>query len=137
MNDALNHPAGASPAQFSSLGNLPGIDLEPVLELIGGDHQLLGQLLAAFIEEFGNIPEEACLALEEGDIAPLTRRMHALKGTAANLGLKDLSQQAAELERALKTGGPTSDPLASLITTFSDLLPALRQATDEQPPGLA
>lgn len=98
---------------------------------------MLGQLLAAFVEEFGNIPEEACLALEQDDIAPLTRRMHALKGTAANLGLKDLSQQAAALELALKTGGPTSDPLASLITTFSDLLPALRQATDEQPPGQA
>lgn len=133
MNDALNRPAGASPAPSDSLGGLPGVDLGPVLALIGGDRQLLGQLLAAFVEEFNNIPEEACLALEQGDIATLTRRLHALKGTAANLGLNELSHQAAALEMALKTGALTSEPLASLITTFSELLPALRQVADEPP----
>lgn len=135
MNDTLNRPGGASPALPESLGNLPGVDLESVLALIGGDRQLLGELLAAFVEEFGNIPEEACQALEQGDIAPLTRRLHALKGTAANLGLMELSQQAAALEQALKTGSPPSDPLASLITTYSTLLPAIAKPFGEQIAG--
>ena len=131
-NDLMNTldpnamPAGAD--ALATLESLPGINFGPVLELVGGDREMLGQLLEGFLEEFAGLMDEADAALAAGERESLTKRMHTLKGTAANLGMQELSTQAAAVEMALKQQQPTAAPLATLRQSFAALLPLLRAA---------
>ena len=111
-----------------SLADLPGIELTPVLELLGGDEALFSQLLTEFIDEFGQLSDEIRQALERGDRETLRRRLHSFKGTASNLGLKQISQQAAALEMAIRTDQPASALFADFNATYTVLLPSLRDA---------
>ncbi|MFM8442586.1 MAG: response regulator, partial [Methylococcus sp.] len=110
------------------LEDLPGVDLGPVLELLGGDRELLSELFGEFISEFEGLSGETEAATQAGATPELTRRMHSLKGTAANLGLMGLSKLAVEAEQALKQGQPAADALAALRASLADHLPALRAA---------
>ena len=114
------------------LEDMPGVNLGPVLELLGGDRELLGQLLSEFIGEFEGLPEEADAAMQAGETEALTRRMHTLKGTAANLGLMGLAELAAAAEQTLKQHQPAADALAALRASLAEHLPALRAAAGSQ-----
>jgi CheY-like chemotaxis protein len=126
MLDPDTTTAGAD--ALATLESLPGINFGPVLELVGGDREMLGQLLEGFLEEFAGLMDEADAALAAGERESLTKRMHTLKGTAANLGMQELSTQAAAVEMALKQQQPTAAPLATLRQSFAALLPLLRAA---------
>lgn len=101
-----------------------------VLELLGGDRGMLVSLLNGFVNEFEGFPEEARKTLEQGELDWLTSRLHTLKGTAGNLGLRTIAQEAGELELALKTGKPTEALLNKLCATLEELLPALHKAAN-------
>ena len=124
-----------TPVDPPALETLPGVDLGPVLELLGDDRALLGQLLAGFVEDFAGIAEEARRALAAGETGALARRLHSLKGAAANLGLAALAEDAARLEQAVKAGQPGGERLALLNHTFATLLPALRHAAANMAEG--
>lgn len=115
------------------LDALPGIDMGMVLELLGGDRGMLVSLLNGFVNEFEGFPEEARKALEHGELDWLTSRLHTIKGTAGNLGLQAIAQEAGDLELALKTGKPTEALLDTLCATLAELLPALRKAANPKP----
>jgi len=122
----------AHPEGTPRLEDLPGVNLGPVLELLGGDRELLGQLLSEFIGEFEGLPAEADAAVQAGETEALTRRMHTLKGTAANLGLMGLAELAAAAEQTLKQHQPAADALAALRASLAEHLPALRAAAGGQ-----
>lgn len=116
--------------ELPRLEDLPGVNLGPVMELLGGDKALLGQLLGDFLGEFEGLPDEAEAALLAGETECLTRRMHTLKGTAANLGLMELSRLAANVEMALKQNHPVAEALAALRQSLVVHLPAIRAAAE-------
>jgi len=122
----------AHPEGTPRLEDLPGVNLGPVLELLGGDRELLGQLLSEFIGEFEGLPAEADAAMQAGETEALIRRMHTLKGTAANLGLLGLAELASAAEQTLKQHQPAADALAALRTSLAEHLPALRAAASDQ-----
>ena len=125
-NEVMNTMTSGAGDALAALESLPGIQFGAVLELVGGDREMLGQLLAGFLEEFAGLMDEADVALAAGEREALTKRMHTLKGTAANLGLQELSTQAAAMEMALKQQQPTEAPLDTLRQSFDRLLPLLR-----------
>ena len=88
----------ASPATF-----LPGdLDLEGALGRMGGDSAMLAAVLQTFARDMTVVPSTLQAHLDKNEFAEATRALHTLKGLAATVGARHLSQVAAALERQLK-----------------------------------
>jgi two-component system, sensor histidine kinase and response regulator len=90
---------------FSSLAN---IDVAGGLERVGGGKEFYKKLLLEFSISYTGFEDDINKFISTGDIETATRTTHDLKSIAGTLGAKDLSQEAAHLEKA-----------SQLSTTFS------------------
>ncbi|MDO9236631.1 MAG: ATP-binding protein [Aquabacterium sp.] len=102
------------------------IDLAGALKRCGGKEALLRKLITRFSDEQADFASR-CRQLMTEDMDQARRAAHMLKGTAGNLGLPLLSQQAGELENALlaaDTGAiePTLTALALTLAQHITLL---------------
>lgn len=101
------------------------MELKAFYAAVGGDdRQVLNRLpsedmLRRFLHKFSKDPSHAELlsALAAQDFAAAFRAAHTLKGTAANLGLDDLSAAASELTEALR--GAQLPPPDSLVAAVN------------------
>ncbi|MBF0256582.1 MAG: response regulator, partial [Gammaproteobacteria bacterium] len=82
------------------LAELPGIDSRAGLRVCQGDLSLYNRLLSRFAEQQSQFEEQFVAAQQAGDGVSCRRLAHSLKGSAGNLGARELSQVAAELEQA-------------------------------------
>jgi HPt (histidine-containing phosphotransfer) domain-containing protein len=87
----LASPHGAEPTLFDAAG---------ALKRCGGKDTLLHKLVARFTSDQADFATR-CQQLLAEDTEQARRAAHMLRGTAANLGLGALSEQASELENAL------------------------------------
>ncbi len=78
-----------------------GIDVETTLKRFCGDADLLMSMLAVLIQE--DVLEQLPEALRAKDYRAAESIAHAVKGTAANLGLASLSAQCNALAQAIRT----------------------------------
>lgn len=104
-------PAGApAPARTC-------FDPQRSLDRLGGNGELLRRLLRRFAEEKQGALARVAELLATADRAGAAAILHELKGTAANLVLAPLADEAARTERKLKEGGnPVSlDSLSSVL----------------------
>ena len=130
MNNSTNNSAGnPEESAWAALESQPGVDFSLALDLLEDDRAMLAQILAEFTQDFGGLLDETSAALAKGDHETLIRRMHALKGAAATLGLQALSSEASAVEMALKQQEATTAPLEALRQSFSTLLPLLQAAS--------
>jgi HPt (histidine-containing phosphotransfer) domain-containing protein len=127
-NSVLMTPESA----WLTLESQTGVDFSLALDLLDNDRAMLAQLLAEFTLDFGGLMDETNEALAKGDHETLIRRMHALKGAAATLGLQALSSEASAMEMALKQQEATTAPLEALRQSFSALLPLLQAASQQE-----
>lgn len=76
----------------------PSLDLNGVLERLGGDLELLCDISGIFLE----VSEQYLILLTEevaaADFAAVIKRAHELKGMSANLGANEMLRQAKLLE---------------------------------------
>ncbi|WP_372869864.1 TMAO reductase system sensor histidine kinase/response regulator TorS [Shewanella sp.] len=85
-----------------SSGLLDIEQLELDLDILGRD------TLDEMAQQFASSSEAQFAAFENGAAKPERQsRLHSLKGASASMGLKALTQEAAELEKALISGGLT------------------------------
>ena len=104
-------------AQQVSATPTPAIPAEPVVapaarttrlrlahaaEQLGGDHELLQQVLARFQQDFASAPAQLHAALEQQQFEQAIRLVHTLKGLAPTLGADALHQLAQQLEQDLQ-----------------------------------
>lgn len=82
------------------------IDFSAVLEMLGGDSDLVHVLLGTFLEELSSDLEASQLALADDDAESLRRLAHRIKGTSASLHALIVSAAARELEQACMEGHP-------------------------------
>jgi HPt (histidine-containing phosphotransfer) domain-containing protein len=82
------------------------IDFSAVLEMLGGDRDLVHVLLGTFLEELSSDLEASQLALADDDAESLRRLAHRIKGTSASLHALIVSAAARELEQACMEGHP-------------------------------
>jgi len=75
---------------------LPAIDIENGLKRTRGDKKLFFSLLGRFKVE--DLTTALIEAIRTSDFQSADEHAHALKGTAANLGLLQLQEAAAEVE---------------------------------------
>jgi len=92
--------AGGSSQRWAST---PTLDTRMALDRLGGNTRLYLKLLEKFQEQHQQAVPSVARFLSANN--PLAARglAHTLKGTAANLGMKQLAEQAQKLEHAIKS----------------------------------
>ena len=92
----------------SNVEPLPGLDVARGLDL-WGDAKTYRQYLRKFADDYACsvVTMRAVLANNQPSVAAALA--HKMKGSAANLALLDVSQQAAVIERELTAGAVTAD----------------------------
>ena len=104
------------------------IDLSALLEMLGGDKQIVASLLSKFVDELTTDLAASELAITDQDAEALRQIAHRVKGTSANLHALMLSAAARELEQAC------TEADASLMTikqqVMSDQARLVREAIE-------
>jgi CheY-like chemotaxis protein/anti-sigma regulatory factor (Ser/Thr protein kinase) len=102
------------------------LDEDKILEGLGGDRELLEEVLGLFLEDSERLFQEMQSAVARNDAGALTRSAHALKGSIANLSSGAAYIYAGELENIGKKGRTNSSP--ELIGKFEHELLKLQRA---------
>jgi CheY-like chemotaxis protein/HPt (histidine-containing phosphotransfer) domain-containing protein len=107
--------------------NPPGLEIDRALDRIGGNDELLHQLLARFEARCRHATRELRDLVAEGDTESAARLAHSLKGTAANLGASGVHRAALKIEEDLQSGGHGTGPLnRDLEVAVTELSSSLR-----------
>ncbi|MBF0272826.1 MAG: response regulator [Magnetococcales bacterium] len=133
VDAALIVSVGADP---SDLPELPGLDTEAALKIMGGNTALYLDILARFVHN----QKDACRLMaslwEQGDRAKLERTAHTLKGIAATIGAMELSVAAQAVEHvAYEENNGESMPalLAAVARRLDGVLATIGGAIGEKP----
>ncbi len=89
------------------------MDLTHLRELVGGDEEVMGEILDLFMEDAPRQIAALGEAITRGDWEEAHRLAHTLKGSASNVGAEPLRQAAWSLEQ--RSGEPTGDDLHPLL----------------------
>ena len=80
--------------------------LDKLLELIGGDHASLAELIESFLNESPLLLAQLQQAAGAGDRTSLGRAAHTLKSSARDFGASKLSASCEVLEKQCREGMP-------------------------------
>ena len=113
------------------MNQLPSpIDFSALLEMLGGDKQMVASLLSKFVDELTTDLTASEQAITDQDAEALRQIAHRIKGTSANLHALMLSAAARELEQAC------TEADASLMTikqqVMSDQARAVQEAIESR-----
>ena len=103
----------------------PLIDFAALLEMLGGDRQVVVSLLSKFVDELTTDLAASELAITDQDAEALRQIAHRIKGTSANLHALMLSAAARELEQAC------TEADASLMTIKQQVMSDQARAVQE------
>ena len=109
------------------MSNSSYMNPEDALKRVGGNNGLYIKLLGRFAED--NQFEEITGLLQSGDIEEAARKIHALKGVAANLSLEKLHEDTIALEKAIKSDEECKPLLEALRQTYAITLEAIVEYT--------
>jgi len=80
------------------------IDLEALLEGVGGNRRLLDKLAKLFLADLPKLAARIQTALASRDGEELAKAAHALKGSVGNFGAAQAVEAASEIERHGRSG---------------------------------
>ena len=100
-------------------------DREGLLERLGGDTELLIELLEIFVEESREMLVSARSAVTDGDAHRIERAAHSMKGALLNIAADAAADKAFQLEQAGRAGELELCP--SLLEELEEELQLLRQ----------
>ena len=106
--------------------SLYGIDLKSALSRLGGNKQLLKELLYDFYKKYASITEEMNSEIQKGNIDRVEIMAHSIKGIAGNISANDLYETAGELEKAIRE--KNKEQYQSLLTNFDKELQLVLEA---------
>ncbi len=117
------------------------LDRGEALEHVGGDLELLRELIDVFLQECPRMMEEARDALRTADILKLKRAAHSIKGAAGILGGKMVFETALRLETIARQGDlsqaePAWKALRQAVEQLQDALTESRQAPSAERAGV-
>ena len=94
--------------------------LRALLDDMGGDVEVVKELVQSYLEEAPRLLAEARTALTAGDAPTLQRAVHTLKSTSATFGALALAESSKAIEQAARAGVlPKVAQLADLETQFA------------------
>ena len=74
-------------------------DREEMLERLGGDTELMTDVLGVFLEECPRMMQEIRAAVDQGDPLSVRRAAHSIKGALLNISAAPAAAEATQLER--------------------------------------
>jgi len=93
--------------------------LRGLLDDMGGDMEVIKELIQSYLEEAPRLLAEDKTALAAKDAPTLQRAVHTLKSTSATFGAMELSEASKAIEAPAKTGVlPDDAALARLGTLY-------------------
>jgi HPt (histidine-containing phosphotransfer) domain-containing protein len=92
------------------------IDLDGALNRLGGDEELLHELMGFFLEDAPVLLDQVRGGLRDGNSVLVERGAHSLKGLSANFG----ADQAVAAAKVVEQMGRDGD-LAAAVRAFPDL----------------
>ena len=101
------------------------LDFSALLEMLGGDKQIVASLLSKFVDELTTDLAASELAITDQDAEALRQIAHRVKGTSANLHALMLSAAARELGQAC------TEADASLMTIKQQVMSDQARAVQE------
>ena len=108
--------------------DLPGIDIEEGLKIIGGRRDMYFKLLIKFYDYHSGAINDMNNALHKSHLEEAYRLAHTLKGVAGNIGAVELYQSTAALEAALHQSdiGLASSLLQETAIQLNTVLESIR-----------
>lgn len=115
------------------LGKLNGVDVADVLGRLDGNQVLLWELFEEFLRTFSLVIRDIREAVDEGRTRDALLLVHKLKGSAANLSMREIRSIAEDLEAIMKKGfQDKTGPLLSLLeAALNRVLESIRQGASE------
>ena len=137
-------PVVVAPAPLAQMANIPaaadgmpiidGVDTAEGLARVGGNRTLYLKLLRQFVDDEGDAAGRLRQQLADGHRAEAERAAHTVKGVAGSLGAREVQAAAGDVERAVKHGTPSIDPLVDrLARALSALVTSARSTLGEPP----
>src|SRR5262245_24137336 len=111
--------------------SIPGIDVRAGLKRTGGNQKRYEALLRKFAEQQAGTIASIRTALVGSDTATAERVAHSLKGAGATLGANSLSEAAARVEGAIKSGRGVEEAVQFLSLALDGVLSDLWSALPE------
>ena len=103
------------------------LDEALALSRVGGDVELLREVVGLFLDDYPQSLEMIRDAVNKGDKSNLERHAHSLKGSVSTFGAQEAFEAAQELERQGRTGdlACAQDGLSRLEQALTALRPDL------------
>lgn len=115
------------------LEKLNGVDVADVLGRLDGNQVLLWELFEEFLRTFSPVIRDIREAAGEGRTKEALLLAHKLKGSAANLSMREVYSITEDLETAMKKGfQDKTGPLLSLLeAALNRVFESIRQGASE------
>ena len=84
--------------------DLPVLDLDDMLDRVGGDEALMRDVLGVFLDEAAGMTASARAAVAARDAAAVERAAHSLKGALLNVSAPRAAALAHRLEQLARAG---------------------------------
>ena len=110
-----------------AIPEIPGLDTSAGLATTMGNAQLYLKLLARFRDSQGDFERQFREAGQDSDPEAATRTAHTLKGTAGNIGARQVQEAARQLEQACKEKAPAEN-IEQLLQQTLELLNPMMEA---------
>ena len=113
----------------------PVIDFDAMQTQLGGDEELIGEVIAIFLEDYPARLQAIDAAIQRANAADIRAAAHALKGGASNLCAASVVKQAGALESAAASGDvvSSSDRFNALSAEVERLAQLLREFQTRRP----
>ena len=104
---------------------------EELLSRMGGDREIVREVIAAFIEDGPNLIERVKSSADLYDQKALKIAAHTLKGASSNIGGSNLSDSALALEQATESDNLTDleQMVQNIINDYDVLISKLKEMT--------
>ena len=112
-------PPPESETDANRIPDLPGVDREAGLAVIGGDRRIYRELLVRFVEDHAEDARRTAAALARGDRETARRLAHTARGAGGNIGAGRVAEVAGALERAILDG---EEDIAGKLARFERAL---------------
>ncbi|MCB1916605.1 MAG: response regulator [Rhodocyclaceae bacterium] len=119
-------PAAARVASTPAVPELPGVDMAAGLARAGNRPALYLSLLKDFHQDHADSLLHIRDACTSGRRETAVRRVHNLKGTAGNLGARELERRLARVERALAGHASLDHALEDAESELESLMAAIK-----------
>jgi signal transduction histidine kinase/DNA-binding response OmpR family regulator/HPt (histidine-containing phosphotransfer) domain-containing protein len=128
-------PAAPGPAPATAAAAVPIVDETELRERVGGDEQLLTDVVRLFLEDCPMRLAAIRTAVELRDAEAIRTSAHALKGAAGNLSAKGLFEAARVLERvgAESRLGAAEAAWRVVASEAANVIDALRRFESNRP----